>query len=62
VLEEDGLVLGVMGDTNVDLRFDPAVEVDVAGRRQALTRISFYADDPRGVARLLRAPDTSPRR
>jgi hypothetical protein len=51
-----------MGDTNVDLRFDPAVEVDVAGRRRALTRISFYADDPRGVARLLRAPDTSPRR
>jgi hypothetical protein len=50
-----------MGDTNVDLRFDPPVEVEVAGRRRPSSRISFYADDPGGVARLLRARDPSAR-
>jgi hypothetical protein len=61
VLEEDGLVMSVMGDTNVDLRFDPPVQVEVAGQRRPSSRISFYADDPGGVARLLRARDPSPR-
>jgi len=55
VIEGDRLVAAVMGDTNVELRFDPAVDVEVAGRVRPLARISFYADDPRGVARLLRA-------
>ncbi len=59
VLGDDGLVMAVMGDTSVDLRFDPAVQVQVAGRVRPLSRISFYTDDPRGVARLLRARDAS---
>lgn len=56
---DDGLVLAVMGDTNVDLRFDPAVDVQVDGRPHPSTRIRFYADDPRAVVRLLRARDPS---
>ena len=61
VLEDDGLVMSVMGDTNVDLRFDPPVEVEVAGQHRPASRISFYADDPGGVARLLRVRDPSAR-
>jgi hypothetical protein len=59
VIEDDGMVLAVMGDTNVDLRFDPAVDVEVGGLTRSSSRISFYADDPRGAARLLRALDAS---
>lgn len=55
VIEDGRLAAAVMGDTNVELRFDPAVDVEVAGRVRPLARISFYADDPREVARLLRA-------
>jgi hypothetical protein len=61
VLEDDGLLMSVMGDTNVDLRFHPPGEVEVAGQRRPSSRISFYADDPGGVARLLRARDPSAR-
>jgi hypothetical protein len=59
VLEDDGLLMSVMGDTNVDLRFDPPVDVQVDGRPHRSTRIRFYADDPRAVVRLLRARDPS---
>jgi hypothetical protein len=59
VRDDDGLVLAVMGDTNVDLRFDPPVDVQVDGPPHPSTRIRFYADDPRAVVRLLRARDPS---
>jgi hypothetical protein len=35
------------------------VDVTVAGRVRSVSRISVYADDPRGVARQLRARDPS---
>jgi hypothetical protein len=46
--------MSVMGDTNLELRFDPPVEVDVAGASHEFSRIAVYADDPRAVAALLR--------
>ena len=55
VLADDRLTLAVMGDSNVELRFDPPVEVTVKGRAHRLARISFWVDDPRGVLRQLRA-------
>jgi hypothetical protein len=59
VVDDTRLVMSVMGDTNVDLRFDPAVGVPVAGGVRPVSRISFYADDPRRVARVLRTRDPS---
>lgn len=50
LLTDGGLVMAVMGDTNLELRFHPAVEFQ--GR--PVGRVSCYADDPRGVVRLLR--------
>jgi hypothetical protein len=58
VLTDDVLVAAVMGDSNVELRFRPPVPVEVRGAVRELRRIAFYADDPRGAVRLLRA--TSP--
>jgi hypothetical protein len=54
VLLRDGdrLVLSVMGDTDVELRFDPPV--DVAGQDEPVARVAFWVDDPRAVVRLLR--------
>jgi hypothetical protein len=54
VLDGDDLTMSVMGDTNLELRFDPPVEVDVAGASHEFSRIAVYADDPRAVAALLR--------
>ncbi|WP_448611313.1 hypothetical protein [Geodermatophilus sp. URMC 60] len=48
----DRLVLSVMGDTDVELRFDPPVHVD--GQDEPVARVAFWADDPRDVVRLLR--------
>jgi hypothetical protein len=45
-------VLSVMGDTDVELRFDPPV--DVAGQDEPVARVAFWVDDPRAVVRLLR--------
>jgi hypothetical protein len=50
--EGDRLVLSVMGDTDVELRFDPPV--DVAGQDEPVARVAFWADDPQAVVRLLR--------
>ncbi len=54
VLLRDGsrLVLSVMGDTDVELRFDPPA--DVAGQDEPVARVAFWVDDPRAVVRLLR--------
>jgi hypothetical protein len=54
------LVLSVMGDTDVELRFDPPVPV--AGQGEPVARVAFWVDDPQAVVRLLRdraatAPD-----
>ncbi len=50
--EGDRLVLSVMGDTDVELRFDPPVHV--AGQDEPVARVAFWVDDPRAVVRLLR--------
>lgn len=54
VLLRDGdrLVLSVMGDTDVELRFDPPVRV--AGQAEPVRRVAFWVDDPQAVVRLLR--------
>jgi hypothetical protein len=41
-----------MGDTDVELRFDPPVPV--AGQDEPVARVAFWADDPQAVVRLLR--------
>jgi hypothetical protein len=53
-LVRDGgrLVLSVMGDTDVEVRFDPPVRV--AGQDEPVSRVAFWADDPQAVVRLLR--------
>jgi hypothetical protein len=53
-LDGDSMAMSVMGDTNVELRFSPPVEVDVAGRIHAIARIRCYADGPREAASALR--------
>lgn len=54
VLLRDGdrLVLSVMGDTDVELRFDPPVHV--AEQEEPVARVAFWVDDPQAVVRLLR--------
>jgi hypothetical protein len=52
VRDGDRLVLSVMGDTDVELRFDPPVRV--AGQGEPVSRVAFWADDPQAVVRLLR--------
>ncbi len=54
-VEEGDLAVSFMGGTNVELRFDPAAEVDVAGRTEALTRIAFQVDDERAAVAVLRS-------
>jgi hypothetical protein len=54
-VDGDSMAMSVMGDTNVELRFFPPVEVAVAGRIRELVRIRCYADGPREVAASLRA-------
>jgi hypothetical protein len=61
VLDGSDLTMSVMGDTNTELRFDPPVEAELAGAGRELSRIAFWADDPRRVAALLRARAVSPR-
>lgn len=48
----DRLVVSVMGDTDVELRFDPPVHL--AGQDGPVTRVAFWVDDPQAVVRLLR--------
>lgn len=49
------LVLEISGSTNVALRLDAPLEVDL-GRRGAheVTKVEFWTDDPDGVVRALR--------
>ena len=51
VRDGDRLVLSVMGDTDVELRFDPPVHL--AGQDDPVARVAFWVDDPRAVVRLL---------
>jgi len=60
VLDDDALTMAVMGDTNLELRFEPGVEVAVGGAVRSFTRIAFYVDDPRSAARVLRASTVRP--
>jgi hypothetical protein len=60
VLVGGELALPVMGDTNLQLRFEPPVEVQVRGRRHAVSGISCYVDGPREAAGLLRARAPGP--
>jgi len=62
VLDDSGLALPVMGDTNVELRFDPPIAVEVTGEVRSLSRILFYADDPRDAVGRLSAGTLSPGR
>ena len=52
VLDGDRLAVSVMGDTNVELQFDPGTVVE--GQDRAVSRLLFYADEPRKVVALLR--------
>jgi hypothetical protein len=54
VLGDGRLVLSVMGDTNVELRFDPGVDVEVQERTHTVQRVAFWADDPRTTTAFLR--------
>lgn len=62
VLDGDRLALPVMSDTTIELRFHPPVTVEVKGRSHDLSRIAFYADEPRKVLALLRAWELSAER
>jgi hypothetical protein len=62
VLDGDRLALPVMSDTTIELRFDPPVAVEVKGRSHVLSRIAFYADEPRTALALLRTQALSPER
>jgi hypothetical protein len=62
VIDGDRLALPVMSDTNVQLRFDPPVAVEVKGRSAELSGIAFYADEPREVVALVRSRMLSPDR
>jgi hypothetical protein len=53
-LEGDELVVSVMGDTDVELRFDPPAQTVVRGALARVARAHFYADDPAAAVRLLR--------
>ena len=46
--------MSVMGDTDVELRFEPPAEVELAGRWRPVARVSFYADDGRAPVAVLR--------
>lgn len=59
-VEGDRLALSFMGETNVELRFPSAVPVVTAQGIVPATRVSFFADDPAGAARLVAARGLSP--
>jgi hypothetical protein len=52
-VEGDRLAVAVLGETDVELRFDPPVRVD--GQDSAVTRVAFSADDPAAAVRALRS-------
>ncbi|MGK5110560.1 hypothetical protein [Geodermatophilus sp. CPCC 205506] len=53
VLEGDRLAVSFMGDTDVELRFDPPVQV--AGQPRPVATVAFSADDPVAAVRELRS-------
>jgi hypothetical protein len=59
-VDGDRLALSFMGETNVELRFSPGAPVDAADRVHPVAQVAFFADDPRGAARLLAARGLSP--
>jgi hypothetical protein len=61
-LDGDRLALPVMTDTNIELRFDPPVTIDVKGGAHDVRRVAFYVDEPRTVVPLLRQRVLSPER
>jgi hypothetical protein len=54
-VDGDRLLVAFLGQTNIDLRFAPDAVVDVDGREQAVSRVSFQVEDPQPVTALLRA-------
>lgn len=59
-ISEGTLSLSVAGETAVELAFDPAAAAEVRGRTEHVTRVRFFADDPRTAVRLLRQRVASP--
>jgi hypothetical protein len=55
------LSLSVAGETAVELEFSPAVEIEVRGRSEHVTRVRFFADDPRAAVRQLQHRAGAPR-
>jgi hypothetical protein len=49
------VVLSVMGETGVELRLHPDTRLELGGAPLTADRVAFFADDPRGVVRALRA-------
>lgn len=60
-IHDDTLSLSVAGETAVELEFSPAAEVEVRGRSERVTRVRFFADDPRAAVRLLEQHSATPR-
>ena len=59
VLDGDALTMAVMGDSNLELRFEPPVAIEVGAVSRTFTRVAFFVDDPRAAAALLRAAAVS---
>lgn len=59
-IHEETLSLSVAGETSVELAFNPAAEVEVRGRIVRVTRVRFFADDPRTALRPLRERAATP--
>lgn len=54
ILSDGELTAAVLGETSVELSFDPPVQVAVKGRISPVSRLSFFADDPRAAVTHLR--------
>jgi hypothetical protein len=59
VLDGDALTMAVMGDSNLELRFEPPVAIEVGAVSRTFTRVAFFVDDPRAAAALLRTAAVS---
>jgi hypothetical protein len=60
-IDDGTLSLSVAGETAVELEFSPAAEIEVRGRSEHVTRVRFFADDPRAAVRLLQQRAATPR-
>jgi hypothetical protein len=61
-LDDAGLVVAFMGGTNVELRFSPDAVATLDSRGRAVSRVSFFVDDPGAAVALLRAHAPAPER